>query len=151
MKGTDDRPTVRRVATRQRRSNDLLNERCANDPRSTRAAVRCIVAGHKAGSRDGDSNPRPAHYEQFQAQRCAHRRNRSWHADRWGAAGAELSAELARRAVSMLSTGINSPPRRSHQQALEPPYREVSFAWCPEALWRNAMTVPLRNHATPDC
>jgi hypothetical protein len=58
---------------------------------------------------------------------------------------------LARPATTTRFIVVDRPGRRSHQQALEPPYREVSFAWCPEALWRNGITVPLRNHATPEC
>jgi hypothetical protein len=36
--------------------------------------VQREAAGQRRWSRDGDSNPGPAHYEQSNAERCAHRR-----------------------------------------------------------------------------
>jgi hypothetical protein len=57
-------------------TNELLCERCAQRSSPDRGTVRREVAGQEDESRDGDSNPGPAHYEQFQAERCAHQRDR---------------------------------------------------------------------------
>ena len=77
--------------------------------RPIEVAVRRKPLVTRAGSREGDSNPRPAHYEQSDAQRCADPRRCFWHAARTGTETVELSAELARLVLSMLSTGVGSP------------------------------------------
>src|SRR5450759_1884684 len=79
------------------RPSYLLSERCATQLRPTRVSERPAAAGHDRWSRDGDSNPGPAHYEQSEAERCAHRPDRQPCADHPGTETPELSAELARR------------------------------------------------------
>jgi hypothetical protein len=75
--------------------------------RRSNKTFQCISAGQEVLSRDGDSNPGPAHYEQSHAERCARRRYRRQYAEPAGAAGAELSAELARLARLTLSKAVN--------------------------------------------
>jgi hypothetical protein len=131
--GTDDQSGPG-VAARRTPSNDLLNERCANDARDIRVAVRCVVAGHTAGSRDGDSNPGPAHYEQSKAQRCV-LTSATVHGTRITRERKRQSYQLSRRAarVDVVHTR-QLTSRGSHQQALEPRDREVSFRSVPGSI-----------------
>jgi hypothetical protein len=89
--------------------SEPLCERCAKCSSPDRGLVRRETAGHDAGSRDGDSNPGPAHYEQFQPERCAHRHCRLRGTASRGAASAELSAELARPATTTRSMVVDRP------------------------------------------
>ena len=97
-----------------------------------------ISAGQMFGAGKGTRTPGLLITSNFKAERCAPRPDRSWYVDPRRAAGAELSAEVARLAALKLSTAINLqyPAPRFRVRCAEGERR--SLAGGPVPHWRPA-------------